>query len=95
MMLLPQPVRPKWPVTWNGWLGFFATLGVVVAGSVGAGTKVFGLDTINARRAAVEAVIEVHERDMERLEDIEMTTWCLLWEVPAETCRSSFETRPQ
>lgn len=83
--------RPKWPESIQGWTGFFFTLGSVIFASMTVSVSLLGLDTEAERELADAAIMAVHEADMGRLDEVELATWCILWEVPAETCRVAFE----
>ena len=81
--------------TWAGWLGFVTLLATVVCGSMAVMINFFDLDTAEARRLADREILAAHSEDMGRLAVIERELWCLLWEVPAETCRATFNSGNQ
>lgn len=79
----------KWSPGWLGeWAGLVVSVLIISASVTAGAVKLLGLDTVGARQAA-DAVIA------EEVREIHMQTWCLLWEVPAETCRVSFNSAGQ
>ena len=69
-----------------------ALLTTVVCGSMAVMISFFDLDTVEARRLADREILAAHSEDMRRLAVIERELWCLLWEVPAKTCRATFNS---
>lgn len=80
-----DPRVHKWsPSRVSEWAGLILACFAISATVMGTAVKVLGLDTIEARQTGDQILAE-------RLDEIDMRTWCLLWEVPAVTCRARFE----